>query len=160
MSEFRDENSLCKLIGSNHSYDEYYHNYYFQCLQDYPFSIILLDHIDKAHPAIIRFILKMIQDGYYMNGLGEKVIVSKCIIFMTATNHYSLGFHSLSSNPIEVENVLMFNDLNESIIYDLLDKKIHKYDSNSNKKKNYLLKLIKKVDWQKNGFHAFRSFLS
>ncbi len=53
-------------------------------VRERPFSVILLDELEKAHPNILNLFLQILDEGYITDGMGEKVIFSNCIIIATS----------------------------------------------------------------------------
>ena len=93
MNDYRDEHSLSKIIGTTPGYVGYEQGSLFDSIKDNPFSIILLDNIDKCNKKILDILFQAINVGYITNGRGEKINLTKCIVFMTSTSiDDSIGF--------------------------------------------------------------------
>ena len=93
MNDYRDEHSLSKIIGTTPGYVGYEQGSLFDSIKDNPFSIILLYNIDKCNKRILDILFQAINVGYITNGRGEKINLTKCIVFMTSTSiDDSIGF--------------------------------------------------------------------
>jgi len=79
MSEFQDIKDIPRLIGSTEQ-----EGILTTKVKEDPFSLILLDEIEKAHPNILNLFLQILDEGYITDGLGRKVIFSNSIIIATS----------------------------------------------------------------------------
>ena len=85
MSEFMEKHSVSKLIGSPPGYVGYEEGGQLtERVKRAPYSIILLDEIEKAHPDIYNILLQVFEDGQLTDGLGNKVDFKNTIIIMTS----------------------------------------------------------------------------
>ena len=85
MSEFMDKISSTKLIGSSAGYVGYDEGSVFlNKIRTKPYSVILLDEIEKAHPDIYNMFLQVFDDGYMTDSHGRKVSFKNCVILMTS----------------------------------------------------------------------------
>lgn len=96
MSEYREEHSISKLIGSPPGYVGYNdQNAVFDRVREYPNSIILLDEIEKAHPSVMKLFLQILDEGIIKDNKGNEIIFKNTLIFMTSnlgSNQSSIGF--------------------------------------------------------------------
>jgi len=91
MSEFQEEHTINKIIGSSPGYVGYDdHKNVFELVKDNPYSVILLDEIEKAHPSIVSLFFQILDEGKAKNSKGEEVRFDNTIIFMTS----NIGFMS------------------------------------------------------------------
>ena len=72
-------------------------------MRENPFSILLFDEIEKAHPSILDKFLQILEDGRMTDGQGRTVYFSECIIIFTS----NLGIYSLDQYGQRQENVNM-----------------------------------------------------
>ena len=79
MSEFQDIKDIPRLIGSMEQ-----EGLLTTKVREDPFSLILLDEIEKAHPNILNLFLQVLDEGHITDGLGRKVIFSNSIIIATS----------------------------------------------------------------------------
>ena len=85
MTEFQDKISTTKINGSTPGYVGYDEGSTFlNSVRIKPYSVILLDEIEKAHPDIYNMFLQVFEDGYMTDGHGRKVSFKNCIILMTS----------------------------------------------------------------------------
>src|ERR1700744_154054 len=85
MSEFMEKHSVSKLIGSPPGYVGYEEGGQLtERVKRNPYSIILLDEIEKAHPDIFNILLQVFEDGQLTDGLGNQVDFKNTIIIMTS----------------------------------------------------------------------------
>ena len=85
MSEFMEKHSVSKLIGSPPGYVGYEEGGQLtERVKRKPYSIILLDEIEKAHPDVYNILLQVFEDGQLTDGLGNTVDFKNTIIIMTS----------------------------------------------------------------------------
>ncbi len=85
MSEFAESHSVAKLLGSPAGYIGYKdRNRLFDELRRRPYSVVLFDEIDKAHPDVRKLLLQILDEGELTDGGGKKVHFNHAIIILTA----------------------------------------------------------------------------
>ena len=85
MSEFSDKISTSKLTGTSPGYVGYEDGSPFlNKIKNKPYSVILLDEIEKAHPEIFNVFLQMLDEGFLTDSHGRKINFKNCIILMTS----------------------------------------------------------------------------
>lgn len=85
MSEYMEKHSVSKLIGAPPGYVGYEEGGQLtEKIRRKPFSVILLDEIEKAHPDVFNILLQVFDDGHLSDGLGRKVDFKNCLIIMTS----------------------------------------------------------------------------
>ena len=102
MSEFIEKHSVSKLIGSPPGYIGYEEGGQLtERVRRAPYSVILLDEIEKAHPDVFNILLQVFEDGILTDGLGHTVDFKNTIIIMTSNigarfleRRANLGFQS------------------------------------------------------------------
>ena len=117
MSEFMEKHSISKLIGSPPGYVGYEEGGQLtERVKRAPYSIILLDEIEKAHPDIYNILLQVFEDGQLTDGLGNTVDFKNTIIIMTSNlgarfldKRGQIGFsaHSDLGIPQKIEEQVM-----------------------------------------------------
>jgi len=103
MSEFMEKHSVSKLIGSPPGYVGYEEGGQLtERVKRAPYSVVLLDEIEKAHPDVFNILLQVFEDGQLSDGLGNTVDFKNAIIVMTSNigarhlqKRTGLGFQSL-----------------------------------------------------------------
>lgn len=149
MSEYRESNSFTKIIGSNPGYVGYDDkNTILDKVKLNPYSVILLDEIEKAHPSVLKLFLQVLDDGYMTNSIGEKINFKNTVIFMTSnigTLSNSVGFLDNRKNIIidrvkqflgielvnRLDDIIIFNNLDEKSINKIIHKKINDFVLNN-----------------------------
>src|SRR5678810_807159 len=102
MSEFMEKHSVSKLIGSPPGYLGYEEGGQLtERVKRAPYSVVLLDEIEKAHPDVFNILLQVFEDGQLSDGLGNTVDFKNAIIVMTSNigarhlqKREGLGFQS------------------------------------------------------------------
>jgi ATP-dependent Clp protease ATP-binding subunit ClpC len=85
MSEFSDKIATSKLTGTSPGYVGYEDGSPFlNKIKNKPYSVILLDEIEKAHPEIFNVFLQLLDEGFLTDGHGRKINFKNCIILMTS----------------------------------------------------------------------------
>jgi ATP-dependent Clp protease ATP-binding subunit ClpC len=84
MTEYSEEHSVSKIIGSPPGYVGFQEaNMVADKIRNRPYSVLLLDEIEKAHPKAIRLFLQAFKDGFFTDANGEKVNCKNIIVIMT-----------------------------------------------------------------------------
>jgi ATP-dependent Clp protease ATP-binding subunit ClpB len=90
MSEFMEKHSVARLIGAPPGYVGYEEGGYLtEAVRRRPYSVILLDEVEKAHPDVFNILLQVLDDGRLTDGQGRTVDFSNTVIIMTS----NLGSH-------------------------------------------------------------------
>jgi len=84
MSEYMDKISISKIQGSAPGYVGYEDANVLDRVRRKPYSVILFDEIEKAHPEVFNLFLQMLDDGQVTDSHGRKVSFKNCIILMTS----------------------------------------------------------------------------
>jgi len=85
MSEFMEKHSVARLIGAPPGYVGYEEGVYLtEAVRRRPYSVILFDEIEKAHPDVFNVLLQILDDGRMTDGQGRTVDFKNCILIMTS----------------------------------------------------------------------------
>ena len=85
MSEFMEKHSVARLIGAPPGYVGYEEGGYLtEAVRRRPYSVILLDEVEKAHPDVFNVLLQVLDDGRLTDGQGRTVDFRNCVIVMTS----------------------------------------------------------------------------
>lgn len=104
MSEFQEGYSVSKLIGSPPGYVGYEQGGRLtEAVRRQPFSVILLDEIEKAHPDIYNTFLQVLDDGRLTDGLGRTVDFRRTIIIMTSNTGFNVN-PTVGFSPVTPDN--------------------------------------------------------
>lgn len=110
MSEFSQSHSDQKLLGAPPGYVGYEAGGQLtNAVRNKPFSILLFDEIEKAHPSILDKFLQILEDGRMTDGQGQTVYFSECIIIFTS----NLGIYTRNPLGERVANVTIDMPYNE-----------------------------------------------
>ncbi|EKD56581.1 MAG: hypothetical protein ACD_58C00143G0002 [uncultured bacterium] len=112
MSEFSEKHNVARLVGSPPGYVGYDDaGKLTESVRKQPYSVILLDEIEKAHPEVFNILLQIIEDGYLTDAKGKKVNFRNTIIILTSniglqelTRQAAIGFKSHESNQLKIAN--------------------------------------------------------
>ena len=142
MSEYMEKFSVSRLIGSPPGYVGYEEGGQLtEAVRRNPYSIVLFDEIEKAHPEVLNLLLQILDDGRVTDSNGRTVDFKNTIIIMTS----NLGSeHILDGNTDQVmedvkhyfrpefinriDEIIVFNPLTKDSIRQILDKIIHEME--------------------------------
>ena len=135
MSEYMESHSTSKLIGAPPGYVGYDEaGQLTEKVKRKPYSIILLDEIEKAHPDVFNILLQVLDDGKLTDSQGNTVSFANTIIIMTSNagsnlNNNSIGFGKQTVDKSKIEDSLketfrpeFLNRVDEIIIFNSLNK--------------------------------------
>lgn len=160
MSEYSESHTISKLIGSPSGYVGYDDNKnILERVKDNPFSVLILDELEKAHPNIINLFYQILDEGKLKDSKGEDIYFNNCIIIMTSNigfNNNSIGFNNKNkvSNELKdvfsiplinrIDNILTFDYLTIDNIKEIVNNEIKKL-KNKYKKKDITVKINSNV---------------
>ena len=109
MSEYMEKHSVSKLIGSPPGYVGHEEGGQLtEKIKRNPYSVVLLDEIEKAHPDLFNILLQVFEDGHLTDGLGNRVNFKNTILIMTSNigarfiqKKASMGFQSPDQKEIQ-----------------------------------------------------------
>ena len=84
MSEFMEKIAISRIQGSAPGYIGYDDSTFLDRVRTKPYSVILLDEIEKAHPEVQNLFLQVLDDGHMTDSHGRKVSFKNCVILMTS----------------------------------------------------------------------------
>jgi ATP-dependent Clp protease ATP-binding subunit ClpB len=110
MSEFMEKHSVARLIGAPPGYVGYEEGGYLtEAIRRRPYSVILLDEVEKAHPDVFNILLQVLDDGRLTDGHGRTVDFRNAVIVMTSNlgsqriqENAGEGYESMKSSVMEV----------------------------------------------------------
>ena len=156
MSEYMEPHSVARLIGSPPGYVGYDDGGQLtEAVRRNPYSIILLDEIEKAHKDVFNILLQILDDGRITDSQGRTVDFKNTIIIMTSNlgSEYILdndeNSHEMVMNELRhtfkpefinrIDEIIIFNSLSKNVVYEILDKIVHEIEHRLDDKK---LKLV------------------
>lgn len=142
MSEYMEKHTVSKLIGSPPGYigfDE--GGQLTEKIRRKPYSVVLFDEIEKAHPDVFNMLLQILEDGVLTDSQGRRVYFKNTIIIMTSNvgaskitdEKQALGFGQNDGKPLSIEELVMpdlkrtfkpefLNRLDDIIVFNQLDE--------------------------------------
>ncbi|HRY60383.1 MAG TPA: ATP-dependent Clp protease ATP-binding subunit [Patescibacteria group bacterium] len=117
MSEFMEKHNVSRLVGAPAGYVGYEDGGKLtEAVRKKPYSIILFDEIEKAHPEVFNLLLQILEDGVLTDAKGRKVDFRNTIIIMTSniganelTRSAALGFKIEDNDSVEIQNLASNN---------------------------------------------------
>jgi len=109
MSEFMEKHSVARLIGAPPGYVGYEQGGYLtEAVRRKPYSVILLDEVEKAHPDVFNILLQVLDDGRLTDGQGRTVDFKNTVIVMTS----NLGSHIIQ----EKAGVASYDEMKQDVM--------------------------------------------
>ena len=134
MSEFMEKHAVSRLVGAPPGYVGYEEGGYLtEAVRRKPYSVILLDEVEKAHPDVFNILLQVLDDGRLTDGQGRTVDFKNAVIIMTSNLGSDLiQEHYREYSYTEMKTMLMdvlsrqfrpefLNRLDESVVFHPLD---------------------------------------
>jgi len=171
MSEYMEKFSVSRLIGAPPGYVGYEEGGQLsEAVRRNPYSIVLLDEIEKAHPDVFNILLQVLDDGRITDSKGNVINFKNTIIIMTSNigSAYLLEGNTKESQQLvlnelkarfkpefinRIDEIVMFNSLDESVVYQIIDKFIRELQTRLDKQ-NITIELTEQARWNlaTNGF--------
>jgi len=143
MSEYMEKFSVSRLIGSPPGYVGYEEGGQLtEAVRRNPYSIVLFDEIEKAHPEVLNLLLQILDDGRITDSNGRTVDFKNTIIIMTSNlgDEYALeGDNNKVMEELQktfrpefinrIDEVIIFKPLSKETIYEILDKIISEIET-------------------------------
>lgn len=159
MSEYNQDITINRLLGSSAGYVGYDDGAIFDKIKMEPFTCILVDELEKASPSVINLFLQILDEGFVTNAKGEKIDFKNTLIFMTSNVKGSkkIGFMDTKKNYNEFfskefiarfTDIIEYNDITEEML-DIYLKKNNISDKS----------IIKNFDISKQGFRGLKHYL-
>jgi ATP-dependent Clp protease ATP-binding subunit ClpC len=121
MSEYMEKHSVSRLVGSPPGYIGYDEGGQLtEAVRRRPYSVVLLDEIEKAHPDVFNILLQILEDGKLTDSQGRKVDFRNVIVIMTS----NIGSAQISKNQslgfsIGDESGLSYDDMKDRVMGEL-----------------------------------------
>lgn len=128
MSEFGEHHTVSRLVGAPAGYVGYDDGGQLtDKIRRQPYSLVLLDEVEKAHPDVFNMLLQMLEDGYISDAKGRKIDFTNTIVIMTSNlgadalqKEANLGFHA--ERPTDYEDLDAMHAQNKDKVLDKLKK--------------------------------------
>lgn len=122
MSEFMEKHSVARLIGAPPGYVGYEEGGYLtEAVRRKPYSVVLLDEVEKAHPDVFNVLLQVLDDGRLTDGQGRTVDFRNTVIVMTS-NLGSQQIQSMAGKPYEVIKDVVMEELKQTLRPEFLNR--------------------------------------
>lgn len=141
MSEYMEKYSVSRLIGAAPGYIGYEGGQLTEAVRRNPYSIVLFDEIEKAHPDVLNLLLQILDDGRVTDLNGRMVDFKNTIIIMTSNvgSEYILDGQDDKVMPElhkyfkpeflnRVDEIILFKKLNKDVLYEILDNLVTKIE--------------------------------
>jgi len=135
MSEFMEKHSVSKLIGAPPGYVGYDEGGYLtEIVRRKPYSVILMDEIEKAHPDVFNILLQVLDDGRLTDGQGRTVDFKNTVIAMTSNIGSQLIQKMTGADYLDIKEAVwdelknhfrpeFLNRIDETVVFHSLDAK-------------------------------------
>ncbi len=135
MSEFMEKHSVARLIGAPPGYVGYEEGGYLtEAVRRKPYSVLLLDEIEKAHPDVFNVLLQVLDDGRLTDGQGRTVDFKNTVIVMTSNIGSPIIQSMVGKDAEEIKDAVMaelknyfrpefLNRIDETVVFHSLDAK-------------------------------------
>lgn len=128
MSEFGEHHNVSRLVGAPAGYVGYDEGGQLtDKIRRQPYSLVLFDEIEKAHPEVFNMMLQMLEDGYLTDAKGRKIDFTNTIVIMTSNigaeklqKEANLGFHA--DRKSDFDDLDALHDRNKGKVLDELKK--------------------------------------
>jgi len=122
MSEFMEKHSVARLIGAPPGYVGYEEGGYLtEAVRRKPYSVVLLDEVEKAHPDVFNVLLQVLDDGRLTDGQGRTVDFRNTVIVMTS-NLGSQHIQSMAGKEYEAIKEVVWDELKQHFRPEFLNR--------------------------------------
>ena len=136
MSEYKEQHTISKLLGASPGYVGYDdNNYVFDSIRNYPFSVIILDELEKAHYSVINIFNQIFDTGKIKDNKGNDIYFNN-VLFIITTNieiDTKVGFKKEVDNNIfgnyfdksfinKIDDIITLNNLNRDNMLQIIEK--------------------------------------
>lgn len=142
MSEYMESHSVSRLIGSPPGYVGYDEGGQLtEAVRRKPYSIVLFDEVEKAHPEVFNILLQIMEDGRLTDNQGRTVDFKNTIIIMTSNigSEYLLSYEANAQKQVmdvvktkfkpefinRIDEIIIFNALNLKVQVEIAKKMLH-----------------------------------
>jgi ATP-dependent Clp protease ATP-binding subunit ClpB len=133
MSEFMEKHSVSRLIGAPPGYVGYDEGGYLtEAVRRKPYSVLLLDEVEKAHPDVFNILLQVLDDGRLTDGQGRTVDFKNTVIVMTSNIGSPIIQSMVGEDPQDIKDAVwdelknhfrpeFLNRIDETVVFHALD---------------------------------------
>ncbi len=122
MSEFMEKHSVARLIGAPPGYVGYEEGGYLtEAVRRKPYSVILLDEVEKAHPDVFNVLLQVLDDGRLTDGQGRTVDFRNTVVVMTS-NLASQQIQAMAGQEYDVIKAVVWDEIKQHFRPEFLNR--------------------------------------
>jgi ATP-dependent Clp protease ATP-binding subunit ClpB len=133
MSEFMEKHSVSRLVGAPPGYVGYDEGGYLtEAVRRKPYSVLLLDEVEKAHPDVFNILLQVLDDGRLTDGQGRTVDFKNTVIVMTSNIGSPIIQSMVGQDPQDIKDAVwdelkshfrpeFLNRIDETVVFHALD---------------------------------------
>nr|WP_129719563.1 AAA family ATPase [Mesomycoplasma neurolyticum] len=184
MSEYMEKHSISKLIGSPPGYVGYEQGGYLtEKIRQKPYSIVLFDEIEKAHPDIVNILLQILDNGFVTDSRGKVINFRNTIIILTTNiasekilKNPNISLEKIREEMLKffrpeflnrVEEIIKFNPLNDEVLKEIINLELQKLATRIKNQQNISLLwddeiinfILKSNDYKQFGARPFKNFI-
>ncbi|CAE8625068.1 unnamed protein product [Polarella glacialis] len=127
MSEYMEQHSVSRLIGAPPGYVGHEAGGQLtEALRRHPYSVVLFDEMEKAHPQVLNVLLQLLDDGRITDSQGRTVDCTNCVVIMTSnlgSEHFMRAL-AAGGGPAELQKAeeLVMTTIRQSLRPELLNR--------------------------------------
>ena len=122
MSEYSEKHSVARLVGAPPGYVGYEEGGQLtELVRRRPYSVVLLDELEKAHPDVFNILLQVLDDGRLTDGQGRTVDFSNTVLIMTSNMPGDPRDHLRPEFVNRIDDIVRFNELTETDLAPIVD---------------------------------------
>ncbi len=124
MSEYQEKHTVSRMIGAPPGYVGYDEaGQLTEAVRRRPYSVVLFDEIEKAHPEVLNVLLQLLDDGRLTDGKGRRVDFSNSVVIMTSNirDQESLRAHFRPEFINRIDEIVYFHSLDQEHIKKIVD---------------------------------------
>ena len=130
MSEYMEKHSVSRMIGAPPGYVGYDEGGALtEAVRRRPYSVILFDEVEKAHPDVFHVLLQLLDDGRLTDGQGRTVDFTQTLVLMTSNlrSHAQVKDHFRPEFLNRLDEVLLFEQLTKDEIREIVDVQLRRF---------------------------------
>lgn len=174
MSEFSEAHSVSKLVGAPPGYVGYDNsNYLFDSIREYPFTVIILDEIERCHPSVLNLFFQILDNNQLKDAKGNVIYFNNSIIIMTTNieKNKNLGFNNSQANsqlndyftiPFinRIKEIITLDSLSEETITKIIQKELSVSCKNITIDSNKIRKILDESLYKEYGARKIKGIVS
>jgi ATP-dependent Clp protease ATP-binding subunit ClpB len=126
MSEYMEKHSVARLVGAPPGYVGYEEGGQLtEAVRRRPYSVVLLDEIEKAHPDVFNLLLQVLDDGRLTDGQGRTVNFTNTVLIMTSNYRGDLRDAFKPEFLNRIDEIVNFNELTQADIAHIVEIQLH-----------------------------------